>query len=131
MREFTLGRQYSRQDISAEIGGNTQQYLPTKNKKVICACIKEEMNLPPNIILVGVRPRTIETAGMLAEQGEKGESVPLFQQNGPARWEYKGQFQAVDYILAEDQPALIEKYRKQAGRTSPVTGAIKITRTSD
>ena len=57
-------------------------------------------------------------------------SVPLFQQNGPARWEHKGQFQAVNYVLAQDQPTLVENYRKQAGRPTPVMAIIEMEKSS-
>ena len=98
---------------------------------MIAACVKKEMNLPPELILVGVKPRTIKTADQLMKQGQDGESVPLFQQQGQARWKYKGMFRAVKYTLAEDQPDLIEEHRRQAEREGEVTGMIQMECTSD
>lgn len=107
---FKLGREYSRQQISRKIGGQTGQYLPTRNGQVIAACVKKEMNLPPDLILVGKLPRTIKTSDQLVKQGQKGDNVPLFQQQGPGRWQYTGMYQAIDYFSAHDHPDLIEKY---------------------
>lgn len=88
---FELGKEYTREDIHAAVGGSKQSYLPTKDGAVVAACLIKELNpKAPEVILCGRGPQ-IERAGeMLAQQHQP---IPVFMKLGVNRWQYCGQFQ--------------------------------------
>lgn len=90
---FTLGKEYTRNEIHAGVGGSKQSYLPTKDGVVVAACLTLEYNpQAPRVILCGRGP-LIERAGeMLALQRQ---SLPVFLKLGVNRWEYQGRFKVV------------------------------------
>jgi len=87
---FSSGREYTREDIHAQLGGSKQSYLPTKNGAVVAACLTHKLNpRAPQVILCG-RGARIEPAGqMLAAQSY---AIPVFLKRGVNRWEYQGLF---------------------------------------
>lgn len=52
---FSVGRDYTRDEIHAKVGGSKQSYLPTKNSAVVAACITHGLNprAPQVILCVG------------------------------------------------------------------------------
>lgn len=90
---FDVGREYTRDEIYDIVGGSKQSYLPTKNGKVVAACVTHKMNpRAPREILCGRGPK-IEAAGALLAQ-QLGP-IPVFLKQDVNRWEYQGMFRVV------------------------------------
>lgn len=90
---FDSGREYTRDEIHAQVGGSKQSYLPTKNGAVVAACLKPHLNpRAPQVILCG-RGERIEPAGRLL--ASQPHAIPVFLKRGTNRWEYRGLFKVV------------------------------------
>lgn len=93
---FVLGRQYTRNEISARVGGSIQSYLPVKNGKVTCGCFNKEINPEaPDEVLFGAgdeMPQVESSAQLVFEQGQRGESIPIFVKRSSNNWEYIGDY---------------------------------------
>jgi hypothetical protein len=89
---LTIGKTYKRKEIAAELGGSTIDFLPMVNGKVVCACLREELNpSAPKIILAGFGPQREKSAAILSKQfGE----IPVFiKWENKSAWEYVGDFE--------------------------------------
>jgi len=54
MLRFELGRTYTRDEISSELGGSPEPYLPTKNGRVTYGAFKRDTNPEaPHVVLPG------------------------------------------------------------------------------
>ena len=54
---FQISRSYTRNQIHKVLGGNLEQYLPTVDGRVVCACLQSKYNPEaPDVILVGDSP---------------------------------------------------------------------------
>ena len=90
---FSIGRDYTRNEIHATVGGSKQSYLPTKNGAVVAACLTQALNpRAPRVILCG-RGAIIEPTGELLAQ--QLDAIPVFLKRDVNRWEYQGLFKAV------------------------------------
>jgi len=87
-----IGKTYKRNEIAAELGGSTIDFLPMVNGKVVCACLREELNpSAPRIILAGFGPQREKSAAILSIQ--PGE-IPVFVKwESKIAWEYIGEFE--------------------------------------
>ena len=89
---FSIGRDYTRDEIHAKVGGSKQSYLPTKNGAVVAACLTRVLNpQAPRVILCG-RGAIIEPTGELLAQ--QLSAIPVFLKRDVNRWEYQGLFKA-------------------------------------
>ncbi|MBD9668013.1 hypothetical protein IB278_29000 [Variovorax sp. VRV01] len=89
---FSVGRDYTRDEIYSKVGGSKQSYLPTKNGSVVAACLTHGLNpQAPRVILCG-RGSRIEPAGELLAQ--QPDAIPVFLKRDVNRWEYQGNFKA-------------------------------------
>jgi hypothetical protein len=89
---FTLGQEYTRDEIHERVGGSKQSYLPTRDGAVVAACLTQRLNpRAPEVVLCGRGPIIAVAGGMLAEQTEP---VPVFLKRATNRWEYRGHFRA-------------------------------------
>jgi hypothetical protein len=89
---LTIGETYRRKEITAELGGSMIDFLPMVNGKVVCACLREELNpSAPKIILAGFGPQREKSAAILSKQfGE----IPVFiRWENESEWEYVGDFE--------------------------------------
>ena len=119
---FLMGKDYNRSQIHAELGGNTQSYLPFVGGKVVCACLTTKLNPgAPRIILVG-RGRDIERAGQLLSR--QAVPIPVFIKQTKNRWTYRGLWRVRD---SSQSPESIEKESSPAQRAD-VTSVIYMTR---
>lgn len=88
---FKEGQIYSRDTISAVLGGDGTSYLPSKNMKTVCACIQPELNPDaPRIILPGCGPKIEQQAIILKHT--KGP-IPCFLKRMTGAWEYVGEWE--------------------------------------
>jgi hypothetical protein len=95
---FTIGKTYSRKQISAALGGSEIEYLPTANKRVVCGCFTLEHNPEaPDIIIPGTG-RVIEREGKLF--CDQDYPVPIFIKRRVNEWEYVGDYKAVNHSIA-------------------------------
>lgn len=87
---FNIGEYYTRDQIHEDLGGSKQSYLPTREKRVVAACLTKKPNPgAPNVILCGKGPVIASTGASLAKQRDP---VPVFIKQNTNRWEYKGKF---------------------------------------
>jgi len=76
MLRFELGRTYTRDEISSELGGSPEPYLPTKNGRVTYGAFKRDTNPEaPHVVLPGFGPKIEESAELLARQRDP---IPVF-----------------------------------------------------
>ena len=95
---FTIGKTYSRKQISAALGGSEIEYLPTANNRVVCGCFTLEHNPEaPDIIIPGTG-RVIEREGKLF--CDQDYPVPIFIKRRVNEWEYVGDYKAVNNSTA-------------------------------
>jgi hypothetical protein len=86
-----IGNKYTRDEIAAELGGSAREYLPRVNGKVVCACLRMDLNPDaPEIILAGFGPQIEESAAVLCKQ--RGE-IPVFIKQEINEWEYVGDYE--------------------------------------
>jgi hypothetical protein len=87
---FDIFRDYTRLQIYETLGGSRQSYLPTADGRVLCACLRSDINpKAPNIVVVG-RGKGIEHEGdVLASQREP---IPVFVKRASNAWTYHGLF---------------------------------------
>lgn len=109
---FKKEESYTRAEISAELGGSVQTYLPTKNGEITCVCLGLSDNPDaPGVVLVGSRPRVFRNGQQLAE---RQAPVPVFLKHGPGDWRYAGLFKTTG---ATADPGTIRAHEEKAGRS--------------
>src|SRR5947209_6540621 len=79
--ELSTGRTLQRDELHELLGGGTQEYLPTKNGRVVCGCFRPDANPDaPMIVLPGFGEKIERTAEIFANQGG---AVPIFLKRAP------------------------------------------------
>lgn len=87
---FALRRSYTRRQIHRELGGSVQSYLPTVGGRVVCACLRKDLNPnAPKVILVGNGPVIRRSAEVLSKYTSV---IPVFLKRESSRWEFVGYF---------------------------------------
>lgn len=115
--ELTIGEYYTRRDVHNTFGGEIQSYLPQRDKQIVAGCFGQRMNPDaPKDVQVGIKPKVVRKAEMLAEQAEMG--LPVFIKDpkrgeGRSIWRYEGRYRFVDLV---DDKASISKAAKKSGR---------------
>lgn len=92
---LTLGKCYSRREISDMLGGSTIAYLPTAKGRVVCGCFKPEPRWNPGApekVVFGPGPKVRQTAELVARQNAP---IPIFLFRKSAAWEYVGDYRCV------------------------------------
>ena len=90
---FTLGRKYTRKEISNTLGGSEIDFLPTENGEVVCGCFRLEHNPDaPNVVLPGTGVVIERTAKIFCAQEHH---VPIFIRCRVNEWEYVGDYKSV------------------------------------
>jgi hypothetical protein len=114
-----LGHSYTREQIAAEHGGGIREYLPNVNGRVVCACLRTDLDYnpdAPHVILPGKGTDIEHWANVLCQQ--QGP-VPTYLKRAVNNWAYVGEFEVERFSqLPED----IAQYEAQTGRV--VTRAI-------
>lgn len=109
---FTKEQVFTRDRISAILGGSTVWFLPTVGGKVVCGCFNRDYNPEaPDIILPGTGPMIERTAEQFCLQDYP---IPIFIKQAPKKWEYFGHYQAARFSTA---PAEIAAHH--AGSITP------------
>ena len=117
---FDISRDYTRRQIHEVLGGSVQSYLPTAHGRVVCACLRSDINSQaPTVILVG-RGKGIQHAGDLLIL--QREAIPVFLKHASNAWTYRGLF----HVRSSSQlPADIQPHASIASR-SDVTRVIHL-----
>lgn len=103
-----LGSSYTRDQISAMVGGGIQSFLPTKNGRVVCGCFKLDQNPDaPKEVLVGLGPQREGSAKTVVLQQTP---IPVFVKREVGEWEYIGVYRATRY-LHQDHALLADEAR--------------------
>jgi len=122
---FQLAKHYMRDEIHEVLGGGTEEYLPTKDGRVICGAFRPDANPDaPMIILPGFGPKIERAAELFASQSE---AVPVFLKRGANQWQYVGQFRVKR--LSKD-PAEVSKHAARANRQHNVSMVLFLERVS-
>lgn len=96
----TLGESYSRDKIHEMLGGGLQEFLPTKDGRVVAACLRMDQNPhAPERIWVGEGARREMTAKIAVLQGT---DFPVFIRREGPNSEYIGRYKALYYRPCRD-----------------------------
>lgn len=96
--QFEINNTYTRKKISDVLGGDMVSYLPNKDNRVTCCCLKSNLNISDGsapIILVGDAPKVIRAANILINQNEN--NIPIFIKESPNNHKYIGRFRVKNY----------------------------------
>lgn len=100
---FARGLVYTRGEIRAAVGGSVRAALPTRQGRVVCACLTRERNprAPVEMVVAG-KERAVRLARVFAASGA---AVPVFVRSRRGGWEYAGERRVRSVI--EDPGALL------------------------
>jgi hypothetical protein len=111
LKTFSLKHFYTRRQISDQVGGDLQSYLPLKDGRVVCASLRSDLNPDePKIILVGNKPKVKYSAELLCNQSSP---IPLFIKRDKNKWEYIGLYKVEHF---SDSIEDIAYHKKISGR---------------
>jgi len=89
-KQMEIGNDYTREEIAAELGGSAIEYLPRVGDRVVCACLRQDLNPDaPELVLAGFGPQIEESAAMLCSQRDP---IPVFIRQRANAWRYVGDF---------------------------------------
>ncbi|WP_308418610.1 hypothetical protein [Chitinimonas arctica] len=85
---FEIGKDYTREDIHTQCGGNKQAFLPTYRGKVVAACLRPELKLDaPEVILCNSAAAARAAGRTLSRQADP---IPVFIWQATDKWRYVG-----------------------------------------
>ena len=121
---FEIGKDYTREQIHVVCGGNKQAFLPTKNGRVVAACLRPDLNpLAPEVILCNSGAAARAAGRTLAKQAE---AIPVFIKRETDRFRYVGSFAAAESMTA---PADCAPYARHTSfTTGQISRVIKLRR---
>jgi hypothetical protein len=100
---FEEGRNYTRSEIHAALGGGLQDYLPHCDGRVVAVCVTPEMNpSAPEVLLVGSGEDVQRYGAVLAAQRQ---ALPVFLKLGANEWQYRGQYLVTGSSTAPEEVA--------------------------
>lgn len=122
---FKQGQNYTRRQIHASLGGSIQSYLPTASGRVVCACLRRDINPEaPFVILVGNGAKIKQAGALLAAQPG---TIPVFIKQSTGAWTYSGLFR----VRRSSQLPADTKHRAVAAFRADVTRVIFLELSSD
>ena len=121
---FELNKNYTRQFIHGICGGSKQAFLPTKDGKVVAACLRPDLNPnAPDVIICSGAAASRAAGRTLARQGG---TIPVFIKMEADLFRYVGQFAVTDSMTS---PADYAPYvRNSSFTTGQVSRVIKMKR---
>ena len=120
---FVIGKPYTRRQIHDLLGGGLEEYLPTKNGRVVCGCFRRDGNPDaPLIVLPGFGEKIQRTARMFASQKS---AVPIFLKGAPNEWRYVGDFRV---SRVSDDASDITNHEKRANRKGTISMVLFLER---
>ena len=111
---FKKGSTYTRQDISAAVGGGLQDCISHSNGRVVAICMRPDMNpKAPSVLLVGAGPDKKHYSTILCTD-QKNEAVPIFTRRSNSAWKFEGNFRVKSSSV---DPNIIAEHQRTSGRT--------------
>ena len=124
--KFSLAKHYTRDQIREVLGGNPEEYLPTRKGRVVCGAFRPDANPDaPMVILPGFGPRIEKTAEIFAGQSF---GVPVFLKRATNSWQLVGYFRV--QRLSKD-PSEIARHASRAQREGDVSMVLFLERVSE
>jgi|WetSurMetagenome_2_1015567.scaffolds.fasta_scaffold196578_2 hypothetical protein len=109
---FRKGNTYTRQDISAAVGGGVQDCISHSGGRVVAICMRPDMNPgAPHVLLVGKGP-VKEHYGVILCTEQTNDAVPGFTRQSTNFWQFEGNFKVES---GSDKPATIENHKRRSG----------------
>ena len=120
--EFVISQSYTRNQIREYIGGGSiQMSFPSSRNHILAACVKENLVLPKNVIIIPNGTRHLSVALRALDQIEK-RAVPYFSQGFnhlSGSWIYQG-LAVVDvsnsYLLYNDRYSFTDEAKTKFNR---------------
>lgn len=98
---FTIGCEYTRGDIHAQLGGSTVSCLPTSNGVIVAACLSKKFSpQAPEVVLCGRGARTGPVSALFSRQRN---AIPVFIKNTSSHWQYRGAFLVAESFSSGDR----------------------------
>jgi hypothetical protein len=108
-----VGHNYTRDEIAQELGGSTIEFLPSVNGRVVCACLRTDLNPDaPRIILPGHGPQIQASAESLCAQHG---AIRVFIKRRVNAWEYVGDFEVERFSLDSQEITKQETHAQRSG----------------
>lgn len=121
---FEIDKQYTREFIHTACGGSKQGFLPTKNGKVVAACLRTDLNPhTPDVILCDGSASARSAGRTLAAQHGP---IPVFIKMATDAYRFVGQ-----YVVSESLTAPLDcaPYVRNSGFTAAqVSRVLKLKR---
>ena len=123
---FTLGCEYTRGEIHAQLGGSVVSCLPTRNGAVVAACLSKAFSpRAPEVVLCGRGARTSPVSAQFAHQQV---AIPVFLKSASSRWQYQGQFAVAQSFSSGPQ---FESYIVGSGRSVASVSHVVVLKRSE
>ena len=114
-----IGKNYKREKIAAELGGGTRGFLPIVRGKVVCVCLREELNpSAPKIILAGSGLHREKPAEALCKQA--GELPVFVKWENESDWKYAGEFEVEKFSTTPEEIKRHDNRKNPTGKISRV-----------
>jgi hypothetical protein len=95
---FELNKNYTREFIHTVCGGSKQAFLPTKNGKVVAACLRPDLNpFAPDVIICDGAAAARAAGRTLAKQAG---TIPVFMKVESDLFRYVGEFAVSESLTA-------------------------------
>jgi hypothetical protein len=95
---FEISQNYTRDYIHTVCGGSKQAFLPTRNGKVVAACLRPDLNAQAPDVIICTGGAAARSAGRtLARQVE---AIPVFIKLETDLFQYVGQFAVSESLTA-------------------------------
>jgi hypothetical protein len=110
---FALMRLYTRREIADALGGGLEDYLPHRDKRVVCACVVPHLNpYAPAVILAGKGQGIVKWGKVFSGQRE---FVSVVLKRAPNAWQYVGRYRVQERSEDTEQ---ITRWKAVSGRGS-------------
>jgi len=120
---FTIGSEYTRREIHAQVGGSIVSCLPTRNGVVVAACLSKKFSpQAPEVVLCGRGVRTDPVSALFLRQRS---AIPVFIKSATRCWQYRGQFLVVESF---DSGAKFKGFIAGSGRSETSVSYVVILR---
>ncbi|WP_322012009.1 hypothetical protein [Paraburkholderia sp. J12] len=121
---FELNKNYTREFIHTACGGSKQAFLPTKNGKVVAACLRADLNpQAPDVILCDGSASARAAGRTLSGQRD---AIPVFIKRETDAFRFVGLFTVGESLVA---PLECASYARNSGFTAAqVSRVLKMKR---